>query len=338
MRSKFRFRPTLAVFLFIALPAILSAQPTNDNCAGAISISQGAGCTNTSGTLVNATYTAIISPCGQGTGNKPDVWYSFVASSSNVTITISSTTFTKPGLQLYSDCPATTSLICNTSNGSSTSINPTSLTVGSTYYIRVYDHNGSTGTFNICVTTTAIAGDECATATTLVSNSGCINTTATLVGATASSGIPTGCASAGSHYDLWFNFVAVKSSETITFKKSSPSNISNPELQLFSGSCGTLNSLQCGTTSIAATGLTTGATYYVRVSQVGGSALTTRGDFDICVTHSSPPPATIDFSKSYVNITKGTGGGTVAPGDTLEIRATFVVRSGSGTADSLAFF
>ena len=195
MRSKFRFRTTLAVFLFIALPAILSAQPTNDNCAGAISISQGAGCTNTSGTLVNATYTAIISPCGQGTGNKPDVWYSFVASSSNVTITISSTTFTKPGLQLYSDCPATTSLICNTSNGSSTSINPTSLTIGSTYYIRVYDHSGSTGTFNICVTTTAIAGDECATATTLVSNSGCINTTATLVGATASSGIPTGCAS-----------------------------------------------------------------------------------------------------------------------------------------------
>ena len=76
-----------------------------------------------------------------------------------------------------------------------------------------------------------------------------------------------------------------------------------------------------------------------RVSQVGGSALTTKGDFNICVRHSSPAPANIDFSKSYVNISKGAGGGTVSPGDTLEIRATFVLRTGaSGTADSLAFY
>jgi hypothetical protein len=95
----------------------------------------------------------------------------------------------------------------------------------------------------------------------------------------------------------------------------------------------------CGTASIAATGLTVGATYYVRVSQVGGSALTTRGDFTICVRHSVATPSNIDFSKSYVNITKGTGGGTVNPGDTLEIRATLVVRSGaSSSVDSLALY
>ena len=44
----------------------------------------------------------------------------------------------------------------------------------------------------------------------------------------------------------------------------------------------------------------------------------------------------IDFGKSYVNITKGLNGGTVEPGDTLEIRAVFVVRSGA--YDSCAFF
>jgi hypothetical protein len=37
---------------------------------------------------------------------------------------------------------------------------------------------------------------------------------------------------------------------------------------------------------------------------------------------------TVDYGKSYVNITKGPGGGTNEPGDILEIRATFVVRSG----------
>jgi hypothetical protein len=160
----------------------------------------------------------------------------------------------------------------------------------------------------------------------------------TLISATASTGVPAGCI-AGTHYDVWYKFVAVMSIETITFTKVSPSNISNSEIQLFSGTCGALTSLACGTTSISVTSLTVGATYYVRVSQVGGSALTTRGDFNICVRHSSPAPANIDFSKSYVNITKGTGGGTVSPGDILEIRATFVLRSGaSGTADSLAFY
>jgi len=34
------------------------------------------------------------------------------------------------------------------------------------------------------------------------------------------------------------------------------------------------------------------------------------------------------MGKSYINVTKGINGGTVEPGDTLEIRASFVVRSG----------
>lgn len=43
----------------------------------------------------------------------------------------------------------------------------------------------------------------------------------------------------------------------------------------------------------------------------------------------------IDFGKSYINVTKGLGGGTVENGDTLEIRASFVVRS--GTYDSCRY-
>ena len=44
----------------------------------------------------------------------------------------------------------------------------------------------------------------------------------------------------------------------------------------------------------------------------------------------------IDFGKSFINVTKGINGGTVEPGDTLEIRASFVVRS--GTYDSCGYF
>jgi hypothetical protein len=44
-----------------------------------------------------------------------------------------------------------------------------------------------------------------------------------------------------------------------------------------------------------------------------------------------------DYGKSYFNVSKGVNGGTVAPGDTLEIRASLVVRN-TGFFDSCAFF
>lgn len=43
----------------------------------------------------------------------------------------------------------------------------------------------------------------------------------------------------------------------------------------------------------------------------------------------------VDFGKSYINLSKGINGGTVETGDTLEIRASLVVRS--GTYDSCRF-
>ncbi len=46
---------------------------------------------------------------------------------------------------------------------------------------------------------------------------------------------------------------------------------------------------------------------------------------------------TIDFGKSYINVTKGVNGGTVEPGDTLEIRASIVVGS-SKTYDSCGYY
>src|SRR5687768_5540961 len=44
---------------------------------------------------------------------------------------------------------------------------------------------------------------------------------------------------------------------------------------------------------------------------------------------------TAEFGKSYINVTKGTNGGTLEPGDILEIRASFVVTGGD--FDSCSF-
>jgi len=57
--------------------------------------------------------------------------------------------------------------------------------------------------------------------------------------------------------------------------------------------------------------------------------------FVFCILHQNAVAQTIDFGKSYVNITKGLNGGTIEPGDILEIRASFVVRS--GVVDSCSF-
>src|SRR5450432_4586524 len=48
----------------------------------------------------------------------------------------------------------------------------------------------------------------------------------------------------------------------------------------------------------------------------------------------------IDYGKSYLNITKGATGGTVEPGDILEVRATFVVGGNIANdyVDSCAYF
>jgi hypothetical protein len=54
-----------------------------------------------------------------------------------------------------------------------------------------------------------------------------------------------------------------------------------------------------------------------------------------CSTSIIAAAQTPDFGKSYINVTKGLNGGTVETGDTLEIRASFVVRS--GTFDSCSY-
>ncbi len=55
-----------------------------------------------------------------------------------------------------------------------------------------------------------------------------------------------------------------------------------------------------------------------------------------CLLPATATSQAVDYGKSYINLTKGNAGGTMEPGDTLQIKATFVVKS--GTLDSCAFF
>lgn len=178
-------------------------------------------------------------------------------------------------------------------------------------------------------------GNSCAAAVTLSSAGTCTAITGSVLSSSYGGDLPLACGTP--RYDVWYKFVAQSANPAITMSGIG-ANFTNPKLQLLSGSCGSFTSLFCSVTSgtsqvINASGLIIGTTYYIRVfsTALSGSAPSSAGGFSICIVDGSK----IETSRSYINVSKGTTGGTVDYLDTLEIRSTFVVKN--NFADSLSF-
>ena len=60
------------------------------------------------------------------------------------------------------------------------------------------------------------SNDDCAGAPTLTSATNCSNTAGTLVSATATAGLPAGCETGGTHYDVWYKFIASNTTHAVT--------------------------------------------------------------------------------------------------------------------------
>ncbi|MBF6640490.1 fibronectin type III domain-containing protein [Flavobacterium sp. J49] len=129
--------------------------PANDNCSGAIvlTVNPSTTCsTNTAGTTLGASQ----SQTGCAGTADDDVWYSFVATTTSHTVTVTPTTLSDAVIQAFSgNCGSLVSLDCvddTISSNESTVL--TGLTIGSTYYVRVYSYSSTSGqgTFSICVT------------------------------------------------------------------------------------------------------------------------------------------------------------------------------------------
>jgi trimeric autotransporter adhesin len=315
--------------------------PANDLCANAISLTSGATCTNVTGTIANATFTTGTTAACAGTA-KYDVWFTFQAKTTNPTITLSTVganfNAQTPRLQVFSGtCGALTSVGCGTST-----YTPTGLTVGATYYLRVYSTTTSAvpntlGNFDLCITDPPPPGnDDCANATLLTAGATCVNTAGTLNNSTSTAGIPNDCGASGSP-EVWYKFVAVNPFPQITLSGVGANlTAAGVRIQLLSGTCGAFTSIGCVSGNIffsgvypGGAGLTPGATYYVRIYTNTAGQSGAGWGFNICVSDGSLTPPTLDYGFSYINVTKGTNGGTVEPGDELEIRTTFVIKSGS---------
>lgn len=299
--------------------------PANDDCAGAVLLTPGAGCTPTTG--ITSAATQSLPDCNGGADSDDDVWYRFVATSASHTITVAPI---GPIFDLAMDirtglCNGST-LICqnNTGGGVAETNTLTSLTIGTTYYIRVFGVNGR-GDFNICVATPP-ANDECSGAMLLTSGTTCTNTSGSTISATQSLAA---CGAGSADDDVWYRFVAVYPVQTVTVSSATL----NMALNVRTGACPGAE-LACinatgagGTETTTLTGLSVGATYYIRVY---GTETGTTGTFNICVTHPAPP-ANNDCANA-VTLTSSPACSTTS-GTTSGATESVAACAGTGAAD-----
>ena len=133
------------------------APPSNDDCAGAITLPINSSCNAVYSTVQGSTIssgTSISAGCSGTSGY--DVWFKFEAVATTTTVTLGNlgANFTNRRIQvLTGNCGSMTAFTCGTANP----LNLTGLTVGTTYYIRVFSSNtvspNTNGNFSICLTT-----------------------------------------------------------------------------------------------------------------------------------------------------------------------------------------
>jgi SprB repeat/CHU_C Type IX secretion signal domain len=154
----------LYLSIFLGSIGIAVAQPTNDDCNTPTPIPDVTNfCSAESGFSTTGATPSSYSPPNcftPGTGN--DVWFSFVATATDVTITIRGATQSAPGGSLqdpqialyYGTCGGTISeLECQAAPGNSNVVEAYQggLFVGSTYLVRIQGGGNQTGTFQLCI-------------------------------------------------------------------------------------------------------------------------------------------------------------------------------------------
>ncbi|MGL2965077.1 DUF7619 domain-containing protein [Flavobacterium sp. XGLA_31] len=131
--------------------------PSNDECSGALSIPINYnGCNQlVAGSVAGATASEGISSACIGTPDD-DVWFNFVASSPILAVSLQEVTGSTNNLNfiVYSGtCDNLTQVTCSSAN--SLSVTLSNLTIGQTYYLRVYSNQATAQTvsFSVCITT-----------------------------------------------------------------------------------------------------------------------------------------------------------------------------------------
>jgi hypothetical protein len=262
--------------------------PSNNECTNAITVPVTSfNCTQTTvGTTLAATQSL---PRCAGTGVAPvyDVWYSFIATATAHSISATSDHY----VELYSGtCNTLSSIACGNE-----SIVGSSLTIGNTYFVRVYK-NINPGNFTLCVATLPPipANNTCTNRVVLTPSSNTSNnwTSSTTIGATRDTG---SCNNPNEVdiQDVWFSFTANSNKTVIDLRNvfyPSQNATGTINMQVYTGSCTNLNSVYCKEIINDGQAVNTipGTTYYVRLytnafSNINGA------NFDISIRRLNTP-------------------------------------------------
>jgi hypothetical protein len=259
--------------------------PDNNACSPGFSLPLNS---TIAGTTAAATNDGDTTCGGASATTGRDVWYRFVAPYTaryNIE-TLSPGTLTDTVLSVHSACPGTVAntIVCNDNSGvGNLSLVTFEGVAGTTYRVRVTGIGSTTGTFSIRASIAVPLNNNCASA--IVASLG--NTTGTNRGATNDGDTNCGGSSATTGLDVWYRFTA-PCSGSYTFDTEGSPNLADTVLSIHSACPGTVaNTLACnddgGTNFLSriAIDLTSGRTYYVRVTGYGG----TTGEFDLNIAH-----------------------------------------------------
>ncbi len=274
------FLPAAVVMLSMTT---LLAQPANDLCSNAITVTCGQ-------TVTGNTTTATIdqTPDCNMVFPRYGVWYRFVGTGQEVTLsTCSSATNYDTQIGVYSgSCTALTCVAGNNNFCGRQSQVTFNSVAGTTYFILVTGVVDARGAFSLSVTCTGSAGpanDACA-GSVLVS---CGQTvTGTTTGATADA-VGTCVTALNTAPGVWYRFNGNGDNVTISLCGSSY----DTKIGVFSGTCAALvcvagNDDFCSLQSQVSFSSVSGTTYYILVTGFSTAA----GNFTMSVTCTPPPP------------------------------------------------
>ena len=252
-------------------------QPTNDECSNAttLTVNPNASCAVfTQGYTLGATNSGVTA--GSCFGNPDDdVWFKFVATATTHKISLNNiasigTSFSDDvDFQVFSGtCGNLTSVLCSDPVSSLV----TGLTVGSTYYVRVYNAAGAgrNNSFDICVgiIPPPPSNDACSGALAATSFPYSY-TQSDALAATNNSGFLNACTD-GMNDGTWFTFVGNGSNVDIIVTTPVGSTF-DAQIGVFTGSCAALNCFDTiddfsdGETEVLSLPTVAGTTYYVNV-------------------------------------------------------------------------
>lgn len=293
-------------------------QPTNDECSNAITltVNPNAGCAAfTQGYTLGATDSGVTA--GSCFGNPDDdVWFKFVATATTHKISLNNvasigTDFSDDiDFQVFSGgCGNLTSILC--SDPASSLV--TGLTVGSTYYLRVYSAAGagSNNSFEICVGTVPPppVNDACSGA--LVATSfPYSHTQSDALGATNNSGFLNACSNGttdGMNDGTWFTFIGNGGNVDIIVTMPAGSYF-DPQIGVFTGSCAVLNCFNTvdnagdGETEVLSVPTVAGTTYYINVGHYNGVIDEVEDIFTISMVSGVLATTEVDEAKTKVKV------------------------------------